>query len=273
MGFLKKLFGPKENSPNNPPMDLPDGVILALDRVIAEAQKVSDLTPQELAVMEKVIGHTVGKSRDYWLEKAGVDVNIAADHYLAHEYATYAPLDPWDKTVAELKDMLRAKGAKVSGPKEDLVDRVWETYDENELIKLNPVKRLKYTEKGFDVSQTVPYTVLWNYVLERKCLELIAQGRFEDAREQIVDYRKANRINATTHPVNADRFARLQRMKGFSDPVKDTIYNAMQILAYLATGSDQTPMIYIESWIDGYHGTDKTANDRIDAEYIRVMKQ
>lgn len=250
--------------------DLYHRVVVSLDASIHDVMQINDLTPQELAVMYKVQGREIGTSREYWLDNAGVDVVEAANHYIAHGYATYYPLDPWDKTVVELKDMLRAKGAKISGTKDDLVDRVWEVYSTEELIELNPEKRIKLTDKGFAAMEATPYTMLRNHVVEHDCLALIVKGDYAAAQRKAADYLAIRQAQA--YPVDSDRFDRLQQMHGFDDDVKDAIYNAMQILAYIVTGNEHTPMIYIESWIPDYQGTDKETNDKIDAEFLRVME-
>lgn len=250
--------------------DLYHRVIVSLDATVHDVMQINDLTPQELAVMYKVQGRQIGTSREYWLDNAGVDVVEAANHYIEYGYATYYPLDPWDKTVVELKDMLRAKGAKISGAKDDLVDRVWEVYSTEELIELNPEKRIKLTDKGFAAMEATPYTMLRNHVVEHDCLALIVKGDYAAAQRKAADYLAARQAQA--YPVDSDRFDRLQQMHGFDDDVKDAIYNAMQILAYIVTGNERTPMIYIESWIPDYQGTDKETNNKIDAEFLRVME-
>lgn len=240
-----------------------------LDATVSGAMHITDLTPQELAVMYKLGNRPVGYSREYWLSAAGVDSAEAAHHYLDLGYATYQPLDPADLTAAELKDLLRAKDAKLSGAKDDLIERVLDVYSTDELIALNPEKKIRLTEKGASAVNITPYTMLRNHAIERDCLALIIKGDYESAHKKVAGYLGGRRDQ--DYPVIRERFDRVQQMHGFDDPVKDTIYNAMQILAYLVTGSEKTPMIYIESWIPGYHGTDKETNDRIDAEFIRVM--
>ena len=241
-----------------------------LDATVDAAMQITDLTPQELAVMYKLGNHPIGHSREYWLSVAGVDTIEAAHHYLDFGYATYQPLDPGDLTVVELKDLLRAKEAKLSGVKDDLIDRVLDVYSTEELITLNPEKKILLTEKGVSAMNATPYTVLRNHVIEHDCLALIIKGDYESAHKKVAVYLGGRRDQ--DYPVIRERFDRIQQMQSFNDPVKDAIYNAMQILEYLVTGNEQTPMIYIESWIPGYHGTDKETNERIDAEFIRVME-
>lgn len=241
------------------------------DDVLKDVYRITDLTPQELSVMYYVNNHQLGKSRDYWLINAGVDVIEAATHYIDFGYATYAPLDPWDKTVSELKEMLRSKGAKVSGTKDDLVDRISDYYSEEELISLNPEKRIKLTQKGHFAMNATPYTLLRNHIVERDCLLLIINGDYYAAHKKISDYVSPRQL--PVYPVNVDTFNCIQQMKVFNDDVFDTIYNAMQLLALLTTGKNHTPMVYTESWIPGYRGTDKAINTRMVSEYDRVMKR
>lgn len=220
--------------------------------IASRAVEFNDLTPQELFFLNQVNGLDINVRHEYWYKECGVDSISAAQAYIEKGYTELIPLDPWNLTVEQNKDLLRAKKQKLSGIKEDLVDRVLECYSDDELRELNPEKRIQLTQKGVEAVTNTPYSLLRNYIVERDCLLLIFQGKYLEAQEKACSYRSTMPEYTSSNKTYFEHEAieRLRKITAFKNAEDNAIYIALCILRFLAFGTLQPVTTrYVEAWI------------------------
>lgn len=248
----------------------------ALDLAITRAQEFPGLTPHEKALVVYLDGINPQDKASYWSEKEGVNIVELSAKCKTCGYLVQKQSNLEDKSVVELKDMLRSKNAKLSGLKSELVCRVKEIYTPDELRTLNPNKsEVELTEKGRSLVSAVPFSITYDYELEKECLALIARGDYIAAQKNVFDYKsKLPKLDKQRldwgrfedYPLDLDLILRMQRMKAFDNDVANTINNAMHILMYIVRGIVSAPFSYYSSWIPNFENSGVSSDD-INAAY------
>lgn len=98
----------------------------------------------------------------WWFEYGIRDVGAALSSLEERGYIEFGPITTAlnDLTAAQLKTMLKDKGQPSSGSKDNLIDRVYDCYSDDELIDMGLEEKYVLTQKGkaeLRENQYVPY--------------------------------------------------------------------------------------------------------------------
>lgn len=246
--------------------------IARLDEVVKQTEPYSDLTPLQLFYLHQLHSSALMNGPDeYWIDW-NIDSRAFAQLYLDKGYVDYKTVDLWEYTVVQLKEMLSEKGAKKSGTKEELIDRIEETYSRDELVALNPEPRIGLTDKGCAACNATPYTALRDFTVEHKILCLILQGKYKEARETLLDYlddvpfyvKQGN--PPKEYRLDACPFLQFQRFNLYEKSSDNAIFGALCGLHYMLHGELGLPMYKDESsWVEGKRREDVYIYDAFNA--------
>lgn len=249
--------------------------IARLDEVVKQTEAFSDLTPLQLFYLHQLHSTALMNDTDeYWIDW-NIDSRAVAQLYLDKGYAEYSPVDLWDYTVVQLKEMLAAKGAKKSGTKDELIDRVEETYSRDELVALNPEPRIGLTHKGYDACSVTPYTALRDFTVEHDILCLILQGKYKDARKTLLTYLDGVPFYSKQgnppkeYRLDACPFLQFQKFNLYEKSSDNAIFGALCALHYMLHGELGLPMYKDESsWVAGKRRDDVYIYDAFNAPLV-----
>lgn len=246
--------------------------IARLDEVVKQTEPYSDLSPLQLFYLHQLHSTALMNGPDeYWIDW-NIDSRAFAQLYLDKGYVDYKTVDLWEYTVVQLKEMLSEKGAKKSGTKEELIDRIEETYSRDELVALNPEPRIGLTDKGCAACNATPYTALRDFTVEHKILCLILQGKYKEARETLLDYlddvpfyvKQGN--PPKEYRLDACPFLQFQRFNLYEKSSDNAIFGALCALHYMLHGELGLPMYKDESsWVEGKRREDVYIYDAFNA--------
>lgn len=249
--------------------------IARLDEVVKQTEPYSDLSPLQLFYLHQLHSSALMNGPDeYWIDW-NIDSRAFAQLYLDKGYVDYKTVDLWEYTVVQLKEMLSKKGAKKSGTKEELIDRIEETYSRDELVALNPEPRIGLTDKGYAACNATPYTALRDFTVEHKILCLILQGKYKEARETLLDYldnvpfyvKQGN--PPREYRLDACPFLQFQKFNLYEKSSDNAIFGALCALHYMLHGELGLPMYKDESsWVAGKRRDDVYIYDAFNAPLV-----
>lgn len=249
--------------------------IARLDEVVKQTEPYSDLSPLQLFYLHQLHSSALMNGPDeYWIDW-NIDSRAFAQLYLGKGYVDYKTVDLWEYTVVQLKEMLSKKGAKKSGTKEELIDRIEETYSRDELVALNPEPRIGLTDKGYAACNATPYTALRDFTVEHKILCLILQGKYKEARETLLDYldnvpfyvKQGN--PPREYRLDACPFLQFQKFNLYEKSSDNAIFGALCALHYMLHGELGLPMYKDESsWVAGKRRDDVYIYDAFNAPLV-----
>lgn len=249
--------------------------IARLDEVVKQTEPFSDLSPLQLFYLHQIHSSALMNGPDeYWIDW-NIDSRAFAQLYLNKGYVDYKTVDLWEYTVVQLKEMLSKKGAKKSGTKEELIDRIEETYSRDELVALNPEPRIGLTDKGYAACNATPYTALRDFTVEHKILCLILQGKYKEARETLLDYldnvpfyvKQGN--PPREYRLDACPFLQFQMFNLYEKSSDNAIFGALCALHYMLHGELGLPMYKDESsWVAGKRRDDVYIYDAFNAPLV-----
>lgn len=167
LNALKKVLKKNEPKPKvtvkEPPIDTQVSINneIEIDPVYIKSLS-NGLQPGEIILIDWIDGHYIDSSFPGYFEyKYGINTEKSASKLLDKGFISEAtPIESLKSfKVPELKEVLKQNELKVSGKKQELIDRLSENLSENEISNYIDKKPLKITSKGQEALDEYYYIV------------------------------------------------------------------------------------------------------------------
>lgn len=210
-----------------------------------------DLTPKEVSFLKYVDGKEPEAIAGYWTHEEALDIGKELRIFFANGYAEYTT-DPKSLRVSDIKELLSAKGIPTSGKKADLIVRLLESYSAEEISALGLPRVIKLTEKGRNIADKTPLSLMHDHVLEYRCLKQIIEGNTTGAALDVGKYLRSKPTYGTpgsfSNGCAAEVPACLFDLEVFPDKKDNDIFKALIILSCML-GSGFPSKKYLSDWM------------------------